>query len=137
MTIKRNLTSEPISNNIHRREIPVYCPHCQEQGVRNDTTILKPRVDYELYDKDDWLQCYHCGKVIMKPDIPRQGELTTDIQTITSKISINRETEMDVRDRHRRGFNERLDREDHREIKDPDVRKALKKGQTLISYNES
>ena len=133
MTIKRNLISEPISGNIRKKEIPVYCPRC-------NFGRLQPRVykEEELVagqlpvDQHLWKQCYHCGNIVAVYDIPQQGELTTDIETIDTKASIPKPDP--IKPRHRRGFNERLDRKD--DIKDPEVKAALKKGAKLLSYSE-
>lgn len=45
------------------------------------------------------------------------------------------ETEHLPKPKHRRGFNERLS-SGQDEIKDPEVRQALKKGAKLINYSE-
>lgn len=135
MTIKRGGMAEPISGNIYTREIPTYCPNCENKGVRNNETILKPRLDYFYADRSQWLQCYNCGKPISKHDIQKQGQLTTDIEKIDSKFSLQNDSEHYEKPKHQRGFNDRLDQEP--EIKDEEVRAALKKGAKLISYSES
>ena len=135
MTIKRGGMAEPISGKIYKREIPSHCPRCEEQGVKNNNTILKVRLDYFLADKDLWKQCYNCGTPIAIHDIAKKGELTTDVERITTKFPTQKETEKDYhKPKHQRGFNERLDQES--EIKDPEVRQDLKKGAKLISYSE-
>ena len=137
MTIKRGGISEPISGQVRARELPVYCPTCAANGIRTQDTMLKPRLDYFAFDAKQWRQCYHCGKIIGTPDIPQPGELHTDIQTIDNKFYTKRETEQDIpKERHARGFNARLDGKKQQEIKDPDVKKELKKGAKLLNYSE-
>ena len=139
MTIKRGGISEPISGNIITKEIPAYCPKC---AILHFQSRLQPRVyrEDELiagqlpYDHNQWLQCYNCGVSVPKHDIPNKGELTTDIEPIRSKFSIENVNERLEKPKHRRGFNERIERED--DIKDPEVKKALKKGAKLLSYSE-
>ena len=137
LTIKRSGIAEPISGNIYTREIPVYCDSCKigklGQRVYKEEELIGGTI--LPYDHDQWLQCYHCGAIIPKYDIPQQGQLTTDIEPIKSKFSINQESEHYEPPKHRRGFNERLPKEDDG-IRDPDVKQALKKGQKLISYSE-
>jgi hypothetical protein len=57
------------------------------------------------------------------------------VETITTKFSVQREDEHYQPPKHRRGFNERLDKEDDG-IKDPEVKAALKKGAKLLNYSE-
>lgn len=130
--------AEPISGNLFpKREIPFHCPKCEEQGVRNDKTVLRVRLDYFMADKDLWKQCYHCGTLVPTHDIPKEGQLTTDVERITTKFQTQKEDEHYKPPAHRRGFNERLskDKEDDG-IKDPELKRELKKGAKLISYSE-
>lgn len=141
MTIKRGgMAEEPVSGNIYTREVPTYCPKCAISHIQSK---LGPRVykEQELvagripYDHGQWLQCYHCGSMIPRHDIPKEGQLTTDVEKIDSKFSLQGGSEHHEKPKHRRGFNDRLEQDP--EIKDPEVRAALKKGAKLISYSES
>lgn len=134
------MAEEPVSGNIHTRtEIPAYCPRCQ-------IGKLQPRIyrDDELvagqlpYDHNQWKQCYHCGHLVPVYDIPVEGQLTTDVERIDSKFPRQVEgVEHYEKPKHRRGFNERLDNDKKQgEIKDPEVKAALKKGAKLTSYSE-
>ena len=136
MTIKRPTIAPPINARSNQREIPSYCPRCAANGIRSHETMLKPRLDYFAYDREDWRQCYFCANIIGKPDIPKPGELTTDIEPVRNKFNLKQDDEMDIpRPKHRRGFNERLNRNES-EIKDPELKRELKKGAKLISYTE-
>lgn len=136
--IKRDLMAEPINgNNIIKREIPYHCPRCKvgEVGKRiYEKHELIGGVQLP-YDANQWRQCHTCGYVIGKPDIPKQGQMTTTIEPIKSKFSFQRPSEHYEQPKHRRGFNERLNR-DQDIVKDPEVKKALKGGAKLISYDE-
>jgi hypothetical protein len=137
MTIKRSDTVF-ISSTVGEREKIKYCPICERHNVRN---ILSKRVynDLELvygqlpHDHDLWLQCFACGNVFQKNRVRQEGKLTSDIEI--PKSSSGHSEEKVEKPKHQRGFNERLQQEP--EIKDPEVRKALKKGAKLISYQES
>ena len=138
MTIKRSGIGEPVNNRLgSTHEIPTYCPNCAKNGIRDHDTILKPRLDYFAYDADQWRQCYHCGSIIGKPDIAQPGELHTDIEVINTKFRRQNAEDPEHYEppKHRRGFNERLDRKG--EIADDEVKAALKKGARLLSYTES
>lgn len=129
---------EPVSGNIYTKEIPIKCPKCH-------LSYLGPRVYGEdqllpggqlPYDHNQWKQCYHCGTLVPVYDIPVEGQLTTDVERIDSKFPRQAEgVEHYEKPKHQRGFNERLDREP--EIKDPEVRAAMRKGQKLLSYSET
>jgi len=132
MTIKRGGIAS-VSGNINAKPVPAYCPKCLLLDFQSK---LGPRLDYFAVDRDQWLQCYHCGNIVPKHDIAQTGQLTTDVERIESKFHIKHEDEHDIKKpKHRRGFNKRFNREP--EIKDPEVRAALKKGAKLISYNET
>jgi hypothetical protein len=76
--------------------------------------------------------------LIPKHDIKQEGSLSTDVERIDTKfttINNRREPEHYEKPKHRRGFNERADRQE--EIKDEDLRRELKKGANLISYSET
>lgn len=136
MTIKRGGIAEPINTNLHTKAIPQYCPVCERHKVRH---TLNKRVynDLELVydqlpsDHDRWLQCYHCGNVFMKDRVRQEGRLTSQIEIPKSG---SRQSEHWEKPKHRRGFNERIERDD--DIKDPEVKKALKRGAKLLSYSE-
>ena len=135
MKIKRSDTVF-ISSEI-ATEKPQYCPVCERHKIRHK---LHKRVynDLELVfgmlpsDHDRWLQCFHCGNVFLKDMVAQEGKLTTEVEIV--KPSIYQKDEHLPKPKHRRGFNERLQQEP--EIKDPEVRKELKKGAKLISYSE-
>lgn len=135
MTIKRGGMAEPISGNIYTKQIEPNCPKCKrfKLGLRvyKDEELIAGQIPY---DANQWLQCHHCGLLVPLHDIPKEGQLTTDIERITTKFTTQKESEHYDKPKHRRGFNERLDREE--EIKDPELRKELKKGAKLISYSE-
>ena len=137
MTIKRGGMTEPISGNIYTKEIPSYCPVCplpERLGPR----VYKEEelVAGELpYDHNQWKQCYHCGTLVPIHDIPKEGQLTTDIERITSKFQTQKGSEHYDKPKHRRGFNERLEKAEL-EIKDKELKAELKKGAKLISYSE-
>lgn len=142
MTIKRGGISEPISGNIFLKEIPAYCPKC---AILHIQSKLGPRVytEEELiagqvpYDHNQWRQCYHCGTLVPIHDIPKEGSLTTDVERITTKFQTQRQDEYYKPPAHRRGFNERLSKEKEDDgIKDPELKRELKKGAKLISYSE-
>ena len=129
--------AEPISGNIYTKEIPSYCPVCplpQRLGPRVYTE--DQLIAGELpYDRNQWKQCYHCGTLVPIHDIPKEGQLTTDIERITTKFQTQKDSEHYEKPKHRRGFNERLDKGEE-EIKDPELKRELKKGAKLISYSE-
>ena len=114
-----------------------YCPICEHHKLRRE---LHKRVynDLELVfgmlpsDHDRWLQCFHCGNKFLKDNVAQEGKLTTEVEII--KPSIYQDEHL-PKPKHRRGFNERLQKQEP-EIKDPEVRKELKKGHKLISYSE-
>ena len=136
MKIKRGGMAEPINAKNQINPLPKYCPVCERHKVKNK---LNKRVyqDHELVfgmlpaDHDDWLQCYHCGNVFLDDRVRQEGKLRTDLEIAKPSP---REGEHWKQPKHRRGFNERLEREP--EIKDPEVRAAIKKGLKVISYNE-
>ena len=137
MTIKRS-DAVFISSEVGATEKPKYCPVCERHKVRHE---LHKRVynDLELIvgmlpsDHDRWLQCFHCGNVFLKDNVAQEGRLMTEIEI--TKPSMYREDEHLPKPKHQRGFNERLSKKEP-EIKDPEVRRELKKGQKLISYSE-
>lgn len=135
MTIKRSGIADPISANIYTKEIPSYCPKCQSKlGVRvyKEEELIAGQIPY---DANQWKQCHHCGLLVPIHDILKEGQLTTDVERITTKFHVQREDEHYQPPKHRRGFNERLSKADDG-IKDPEVKAALKKGAKLISYSE-
>lgn len=144
MTIKRGGVAEPISGNIRVKEIPSYCPKCEHNGIRDQRTVIRERqyLPHELiagelpYDHDQWRQCWLCGTCIPTHDIKKEGSLDTDIPRITTKFSTAaRQPEHYQKPKHRRGFNER-DQRNEDDIKDEDLKKELKKGAKLLSYSE-
>jgi hypothetical protein len=72
----------------------------------------------------------------MKPNVAQEGKLTTEIEIPKPSSLPAGEGEHIEKPKHRRGFNERLSKQDDY-IKDPEVKKALKRGAKLISYQES
>lgn len=139
MTIKRSGIAEPINAKIESNPKPKYCPVCERHQQRNE---LHNRVYKEIElqfgqlpsDHDRWLQCYHCGNVFLKDNVRQEGRLTTEIEIPKSNIGHSEEEHI-PKPKHRRGFNERLNKGEE-EIKDPELRRELKKGAKLISYSE-
>ena len=135
MTIKRS-DAVFISSEVGT-EKPKYCPICEKYNIRHQ---LHKRVynDLELVfgmlpsDHDRWLQCFHCGNVFLKDRVAQEGMLKTELE-ITKPSRAG--DEHLPKPKHQRGFNERLQKQEP-EIKDPEVRKELKKGAKLISYSE-
>jgi hypothetical protein len=138
MKIKRSSIAEPISAKVESNQKPKYCPICERHKV---IRILHNRVYKEIElqfgmlpgDHEQWLQCYACGNRFLKDNVRQEGKLSSDIQI--PKSNLDNSEEHYEKPKHMRGFNERLSKEP--EIKDPEVRNALKKGQKLISYQES
>ena len=141
MTIKRGGIAEPINRNSKTFKIPSYCPNCGERKLRGSEQILKPRVflPHEIPDPGRWMQCYYCGSIYPIYNVKKESKLTSDLQIQDNPFGkIQRDEESDIpRPKHRRGFNERLDRNEP-EIKDPELKRELKKGaKLLLSYTES
>lgn len=141
MTIKRGGIAEPISGNIYIKEIPAYCPKChvgklQPRVYREEELIAGSQLPY---DHNQWRQCYRCGTLVPIHDIPKEGQLTTDVERISTKFQTQREEgdEHYKPPAHRRGFNERLDQKQDDGVKDPELKRELKKGAKLLSYSES
>ena len=87
-----------------------------------------------ILSKRQWLQCFHCGNLFLKDNVAQEGKLTTEIEIPKSGTGQSEEEHIE-KPKHQRGFNERLSKpEDY--IKDPEVKKALKRGAKLISYEE-
>ena len=136
--------AEPISGNIYTKEIPSYCPRCMDvwgvqarliprQYKEDDPALIAGELPY---DHNQWKQCYHCGTLVPIHDIPKEGQLTTDIERITSKFQTQKGLpEHYDKPKHKRGFNERLEKAEL-EIKDKELKAELKKGAKLISYSE-
>jgi hypothetical protein len=140
MTIKRSGIAEPISAKIDSNEKPKYCPVCERHSQRyalHNRLYKEIELQFGMLpgDHDRWLQCFHCGNVFLKDNVRQEGKLTTDIQIPKASGSSVGKPEHYEKPKHRRGFNERLDR-GQEEIKDPELRKELKKGAKLISYSE-
>ena len=139
MTIKRSdaiFISSDISEQKTKRK---YCPVCGLYNIRHQ---LHKRVynEQELVygqlpaDHNKWLQCFHCGNLFLKDNVAQEGKLTTEIEIPKSNIGQSEEEHLE-KPKHQRGFNERLFKpEDY--TKDPEVKKALKRGAKLISYEE-
>ena len=140
MKIKRS-ENVFISSEVGATEKKKYCPVCERYKLRRE-------LHKKVYDLDDpnqcpfgqlpadhdlWLQCYACGSSFDRRNIAQEGSLSTELEI--TKPSIYREDEHLPKPKHRRGFNERLQNQEP-EIKDPEVRKELKKGHKLISYSE-
>lgn len=139
MKIKRDLMAEPINAKTTSNPLPKYCPVCEKHGVSKNKLNKRIYKETELvfgmlpHDHDDWLQCYHCGNIFLDDRVRQEGKLRTDLEIAKPSP---RETEHWEKPKHRRGFNERLTDQNKDEIKDPEVKKALKKGQKLLSYQE-
>jgi hypothetical protein len=145
LTIKRGGIAS-VSGNINRNPKPSYCPKCEQVGIKSKLgqRLYKPDEFGNIIipaDHDQWWQCYHCGALIPRHDIPQKGELTTDIEVVSSKFHVKRESEHDVpKPKHQRGFNERLDLDKKQgdiASKDPELKKELRKGAKLLSYTET
>jgi len=139
MTIKRSENVFISSEVSFSKQKPKFCPVCERHKVKH---ILSKRVYNELelvfgqlpHDHDKWLQCFHCGNVFLKDNVRQEGKLMTEIEIPKPSMPLG-ETEHLPKPKHRRGFNERLQQEP--EIKDPEVRKAIKKGTKLLSYSST
>jgi len=139
MTIKRSGTVF-ISSEVSDKPKIQYCPYCARFKLQH---ILQKRVykDHELvfgqlpHDHDIWLQCQHCWRKFDRRNVAQQGKLKVDIEIPNPSVPLVETGEHLPKPKHQRGFNERLEREP--EIKDPELRRELKKGAKLISYSES
>ena len=139
MTIKRSDTVFISSEVSSSKQKIKYCPVCERHKVKH---TLNKIVYNELelvfgqlpHDHDKWLQCFHCGNVFLKDNVRQEGKLMTEIEIPKPSIPPS-ETEHLPKPKHRRGFNERLEREP--EIKDKELLRELKKGAKLLSYSST
>lgn len=104
-----------------------YCPFCEKQGLLYS---LGARLDYELPDAGQWLQCYHCGNTINTASVREQGHLTSSIEK--SQYADPKQIKAIGKTKTK----DRIRRKAFDYIKDPDVKKEIAKGSKLVSYRE-
>lgn len=116
-----------------------YCEPCRNVGVYS---IMGPRVNYSAEDKDNWRQCYSCGRVVAIHEIKIEGKLQDVTETYDNPFSSNdgkihgiggeRKFDITGKTQRKRKLKQGLFR-----IKDEDLRRELRKGSVkLISYSE-
>jgi hypothetical protein len=86
--------------------------------------------DYEL-----WLECRNCGTVYAKHDTKFEAVIEPLVQTRDSPFDKGKTKSIDMKKKVKRGCNHRIKTRD--EIKDEDLKRALKDGAELISYSSS
>ena len=122
--------------------IKSYCKHCLKFGF---TVQLRNRIypDNESIpvDHDQWLQCHECGTIVPVYEIEKEATIKDVVETTDNPFDIGTsflgiDSRTSVGGKKVRKKRERQDALD--DIKDPDLKRELASGQTiLISYSES
>lgn len=110
-----------------------YCKHCLEFNVYSP---LKDRIypdGQEVQpEKENWRMCYECGSVYAVYELEKQSKIKNAVETISSPLESGSEfLAVDFRNRKKR-----LQEFDDDGINDDDVKRELRKGDTLLSYSE-
>jgi len=92
-------------------------------------------------DHDQWLQCHECGTIVPVYEIEKEATIKDVVETTDNPFDIGTsflgiDSRTSVGGKKVRKKRERQDALD--DIKDPDLKRELASGQTiLISYSES
>lgn len=115
-----------------------FCPHCLEHGLYKilQERVYKPTKPNEPKqplprDHDEWLMCYHCGKVYAKWSTQKEDRLKQFAENIDSPFDSasnitgldNKRTALTPIQKQRKKQLEEADKQ-----KDPIIRAALRKG---------
>ncbi|HJR84092.1 MAG TPA: hypothetical protein VJ772_01860 [Nitrososphaeraceae archaeon] len=112
-----------------------YCKRCLEFNVYSP---LKNRLydnNQVEIDHENWLQCHYCGSIYAINEVQREAEIKDVIEKIDNASEISKNQFLGVNPRRKKNRLEQLE-EEYEDIKERELKNALRKGHTLLSYNE-
>jgi hypothetical protein len=89
-------------------------------------------------DHENWLQCHECGEIVPIYEIEKESSIKDVVETVENPFDIAKNSFLGI-DSRASAKKKRKQRDRLREledIKDPDLKTDLAKGNTLISYTE-
>jgi hypothetical protein len=126
--------------------IKSYCKHCLKYGFKVQLrNRIYPDNEPIPIDHDQFLQCYECGLIVPVYEIEKESSIKDVVETTENPFDIDKsflgiDSRTSIGGKNARKKKERLrDRQRALDtIKDPDLKRELRSGQTqLISYSES
>lgn len=117
------------------REAVRYCKRCLEFNVYSALKNRLYKNNQVEIDLENWLQCYSCGSIFSVNEVKREASIKDVIEKIDNAHEIAKSQFLGVNPRRKKN---RLEQEDeYEDIKEQDLKNALRKGSTLLSYSES
>ena len=114
----------------NEEEVSRYCFHCKEFGFYNK---LGPKIlnrgERPAPDHDKWCQCYSCGIVYARHETTPEEKISGIIETIDNPFG-NEEYVTGLGNKRKKTRNEKI-LEGIDEIDDPEIRRELRKGNTV------
>jgi hypothetical protein len=118
-----------------------YCRKCLVYHIRVPLkNRIYPNGEPIPADSDQFLQCYNCGEIYPIHEVEKEPAISDSVEVVESPFDIAKNSFLGIDSRTSvGGKNTRKKRERQKQledINDPDLKKELAKGNTLISYIE-
>jgi hypothetical protein len=111
-----------------------YCKRCLEFNVNSPLKNKLYENNQVEIDHENWLQCYHCGSIFAVNEVQKEASIKDVIEKIDNACEIANNQFLGVNPRKRRNRLEQGD--EYEDIEEQDLKNALRKGHTLLSYSE-
>lgn len=112
-----------------------YCKHCLEYGFKVPLkNRIYPNNEPIPVDHDQWKQCHECGSIVPVYELEKESTLKDVIETSDNPFDIGKNEFLGIDSRKARKKRQR--QKEFEDINDDDLKRDLRKGNTLISYSE-
>jgi len=113
-----------------------YCKHCEKFGFKVPLrNRIYPNNEPIPPDQDQWRQCHECGSIVPIYELEMEPAINDFVETIDNPFDNAKGTMLGID--NRKASRKKKQKPNYDYIKDEDLKRELRKGNTLISYSES